>query len=188
VAHLDVKLAAVAVLLVIPLSVAGVNVYRALHLPKMIPGEWLAALTLSSSALVLAVSGAARGSIGLPLEGSALVWPALQAAASIASYLLFFMLQRRAGPLTTSFVGYVAMITATIVAAVGFGDQLPLAAWPAFGLIAGSVWLLQKSAAIPSLDESAHRASAECLNDHCAVSMDHSMAFDCSAKGLLPCA
>jgi drug/metabolite transporter (DMT)-like permease len=176
-----------ALLLVIPLSIAGANVYRALHLPRTVPAEWLAALMLSSSALVLAASSAARGSIALPLDGDALVWPALQAAASIASYLLFFALQRRAGPVTTSFVGYVSMITGTIVAAVGFGEHLPLAAWPAFAFIAGSVWLLQKSAASSSFEESTRSASTACSNAHCAVSMDHSMAFDCSAKGLLPC-
>ena len=188
VADLDVELVAIGLLLVIPLSIAGANVYRALHLPKTVPAEWLAALMLSCSALVLAASGAARGGIALPVDAEALVWPALQAAASIASYLLFFALQRRAGPVTTSFVGYVSMITGTIVAAVGFGEHLPVPAWPALGLIAGSVWLLQKSTASSYLEETTHAASPPCSNDHCAVSADHSMAFDCSAKGLLPCA
>ena len=139
-------LAGLGVLVLIPLSIAGTNVYRALHLPKSVPGEWIAALTLFSSAGVLAASSLLRDSAAVPLRLDALVWPALQAVAMIAAYLLFFTLQRRAEPVTVSFVGYVSMTTGMVVAAVGFGEALPDAVWPALALIAVSMWLIKRSA------------------------------------------
>jgi hypothetical protein len=64
----------------------------------------------------------------------------------LAAYLMFFALQRRAEPVTTSFVGYVSMITGTAVGAAAFGERLPAIAWPALALIAGSMWLLKRPA------------------------------------------
>jgi drug/metabolite transporter (DMT)-like permease len=95
-ADVEVEALALAILLVIPLSIAGANVYRALHLPRAIPGEWLAALMLFSSAGVLAAGSSLTGSLALPLRVDALIWPVLQALAMMAAYLLFFALQRRA--------------------------------------------------------------------------------------------
>jgi drug/metabolite transporter (DMT)-like permease len=139
----------IAVLLVIPLSIAGANVYRTLHLPRTVPGEWLAALMLASSATVLAAWSGLQGRLALPLRADALAWPALQALAMMGAYLMFFVLQRRAGPVTTSFVGYVSMTTGVAIGAIGFGERLPGLAWPALALIAGSMWLLQRSAGAP---------------------------------------
>jgi drug/metabolite transporter (DMT)-like permease len=187
-AQFDVDLVAMALLLVIPLSIASVNIYRARQLPRSVPPEWLAALMLASSAVVLATSSAFRGSLALPLDSDALLWPALQAVTLLGSYLLFFILQRRAEAVTISFVGYVSMVTGTGVAAIQFGEQLPLAAWPALGLIGGSVWLLKRSAASAPIGESTVAMDQACSNDHCAVSASGTMAFDCSATGLLPCA
>jgi hypothetical protein len=99
---------------------------------------------LSSSAGVLAASGALHGNLSLPLRAGARVWPALQAVAMLAAYLMFFALQRRAEPVTTSFVGYVSMITGTALGAAAFGERLPAIAWPALALIAGSMWLLKR--------------------------------------------
>lgn len=134
-----------AALVLIPLSIAGANLYRARHLPRAVPTEWLAALMLFSSASVLAVSSALHGDLALPLRGEALVWPLVQAGAMMAGYLLFFTLQRRAEPVTLSVVGYISMSTGMAVAAVGFGERLPAIVWPALALILGSMWLLQRS-------------------------------------------
>jgi drug/metabolite transporter (DMT)-like permease len=189
-AALDVKPFAIALLLLIPVSIAGANVYRALHLPKAVPAEWLAALMLSSSAGVLAASGALHGNLSLPLRAGALGWPALQAVAMLAAYLMFFALQRRAEPVTTSFVGYVSMITGTAVGAAAFGERLPAIAWPALALIVGSMWLLKRPAsdvAATSIQSDTTPAPA-CANDHCSAFSENSLPFDCSARGLLPCA
>lgn len=188
-ADLEIELFAVAILLLIPLSIAGANVYRSLHLPKAVPSEWLAALMLFSSAGVLAASSSLQGSLAVPLRADALRWPALQAIAMMAAYLLFFTLQRKAEPVTTSFVGYVSTMTGTAVAAVGFGERLPVIVWPALALIAGSVWMLKRSAPAAAAAAPADgNSSPACSNEHCSLSSESSMAFDCSGRGLLPCA
>lgn len=147
VASLEIELITLAMLVLIPLSIAVANVYRSLHLPKAVPGEWLAALMLFSSASVLAASSSWHGTLSLPMNLEALLWPAAQAVAMMGGYLLFFALQRKAEPVTMSFVGYVSMTTGIAVGAVGFGERLPMLVWPAFALIAGSMWLLKRSAA-----------------------------------------
>lgn len=171
----------IAILLLIPLSIAGANVYRALHLPKAVPAEWLAALMLLSSAGVLAASGSLRGSLALPLNFEALIWPAFQAIAMMAAYLLFFALQRRAEPVMLSFVGYVSMLTGTAVAAVGFGESLPAVVWPALGLIAGSMWLVKRSAS-PAAAPAATADRPSPPESRC------SRPSDCNVDGLLACA
>jgi drug/metabolite transporter (DMT)-like permease len=184
-AVLDVGPFALGLLLLIPVSIAANNLYRTLYLPKAVPAEWLAALMLSSSAGVLAATSTLQGSIALPLRTGALVWPALQAAAMIAAYLMFFALQRRAEPVMTSFVGYVSMITGTAVGVVAFGDRLLAVAWPALALIVGSMWLLKGRA--PNIMENT-AASSACANDHCSAISENSLPFDCGPNGLLPCA
>jgi drug/metabolite transporter (DMT)-like permease len=161
-AAFDVEFVALALLLLIPLSIAGTNLYRARHLPRAVPAEWLAALMLLSSASVLAVSGALHGDLALPLRGEALVWPLAQAGAMMAGYLLFFTLQRRAEPVTLSFVGYVSMSTGMAIAALGFGERLPAIVWPALALIVGSMWLLQRSPASARKPESAPVPASRC--------------------------
>jgi drug/metabolite transporter (DMT)-like permease len=190
-AALDVKPIAIAALLLIPLSIAGANVYRSVNLPKTVPAEWLAALMLGSSASVLAASGVLNGSLALPMRADALIWPALQAAAMVGAYLLFFALQRRAEPVISSFVGYVSMLTGTAVAAVGFGERVSAIAWPALALIAASMWLLRRATAADAAaaaEVDCPAAQVRCANDHCSVSTEHSMPFDCSARGALACA
>lgn len=184
-AAFEVELFAIAILLLIPLSIAGANVYRALHLPKTVPVEWLAALMLFASATVLATSSSLHGSLALPLRADALIWPALQAIAMMGAYLMFFALQRKAEPVTTSFVGYVSMLTGTAAGVIGFGERLPAIVWPALALIAGSMWLLKTSAAAAA---PAAAPAATCSNSHCSMASEGSMAFDCSEKGLLACA
>jgi hypothetical protein len=115
----------------------------------------------------------------------------LQAIAMVGAYLLYFALQRRAEPLTTSFVGYVSMLTGTAVAAVGLGERLAAITWPALALIAGSMWLLARTsaAAVPAAaDGECPALRPACANDHCSVSSEHSLVFDCSGRGALGCA
>lgn len=186
-AALDLQPISLAVLLLIPLSIAGANVYRSLHLPKAVPAEWLAALMLSASAVVLAASSILHGTLAMPLEAGALRWPALQAAAMVGAYLLFFALQRKATPVTTSFVGYISMMTGTAVGALGLGERLPLIAWPALALIVVSMWLLKRSAgtAVTESDVADH---SHCTNEHCSHFSGRTMPFDCSERGALACA
>lgn len=159
---------AIAALLLIALSIAGANVYRALHLPGAVPAEWLAALMLASSAAVLAATRGWHGSFALPLQADALLWPALQAAAVMAGYLLFFTLQRRAGPVVLSFVGTVSMATGLAVAAIGFGEAVPAALAPALALIGASMWLLRRPSGDAAPDAAPTASRADAQDAHCA--------------------
>lgn len=185
----DVGLLAIAMLLLIPLSIAGANVYRALHLPKAVPTEWLASLMLLSSAGVLAASSSLHGSLALPLRMDALMWPAFQAVAMMAAYLLFFALQRKAEPVTVSFVGYVSMTTGLAVAALGFGEQLPTIVWPALALIVGSMWLIRRSASSSATVEPERSAPSpsRCTTVRHSGSSNGTAAPGCGASGLLVC-
>ena len=187
----DVGILAIATLLLIPLSIAGANVYRALHLPKAVPTEWLAALMLLSSAGVLAASSSLHGSLALPLRMDALMWPAFQAIAMMAAYLLFFALQRTAEPVTVSFVGYISMTTGMAVAALGFGEQLPAIVWPALALIAGSIWLTWRSASSARLTAPTSSLPApsrsKCPRIRSSQSPSGATAPDCGAMGVLAC-
>ena len=181
----EVELLALAILLLIPLSIAGANIYRARHLPSGVPAEWLAALMLLSSASVLAASSSLQGSLALPLRIDALIWPALQAVAMMAGYLLFFALQRKAEPVTVSFVGYVSMTTGIAVAAIGFGEHLPAIVWPALALIVGSMRLIKRSAlsAPASVAEPIGASSTQpkSCKTRTSESSNGTTAFDCAA-------
>jgi drug/metabolite transporter (DMT)-like permease len=187
-AALDVGLLAIAILLLIPLSIAAANVYRGRHLPKAVPAEWLAALMLFSSAAVLAASSSLHGSLAVPLRLDAIVWPALQAIAMIAGYLLFFALQRKAEPVTVSFVGYVSMTTGTAVGAIGFGEGLSAVVWPALALIVGSMWLLKRPASGTPLAESTPMQDTGSQTGSCPVSGAAAMAAGCDAACAMACA
>ena len=184
----EVELLALAILLLIPLSIAGANIYRARHVPSGVPAEWLAALMLLSSASVLAASSSLQGSLALPLRIDALIWPALQAVAMMAGYLLFFALQRKAEPVTVSFVGYVSMTTGIAVAAIGFGEHLPAIVWPALALIVGSMWLIKRSA-LPAPAIAVEPAGSSRLQSRCSRSWisglrNGATAFNCIGRSV----
>jgi drug/metabolite transporter (DMT)-like permease len=185
----EVGVLSIAILVLIPLSIAGANVYRSRHLPKAVPTEWLAALMLLSSAGVLAASSSLHGSLALPLRIDALIWPAFQTIAMIAAYLLFFALQRKAEPVTVSFVGYVSMATGIAVAALGFGEHLPAIVWPALALIAGSMWLIRRPAS-RALTSSGGPAVAQskCARNRRSESSTSAPTHDCGVSGSLVCA
>jgi drug/metabolite transporter (DMT)-like permease len=133
----------------IPAVIAATNVYRSVRLPQGLQAEWLSGLTLLSSAALLAVTGMVFGHVHVPLEAEAIGWLALQAAALVAGYLLYFMLQQRAEPVTFSFMGYVVMATGVAAGTLVFGERLPWTTLPALALIAFALWLIRSTAARP---------------------------------------
>jgi drug/metabolite transporter (DMT)-like permease len=134
--------AALWLVLAIPAVIAAANVYRSVRLPQGLAAEWLSGLTLLSSAAFLAVLGHATGSLAVPPTAAALSWLALQAGALVAGYILYFLLQRRAEPVTFSFMGYVVMATGVAVGTVFFGERLPWTTVPALALIGAALWLI----------------------------------------------
>lgn len=140
---------AVALLLAVPAMIGAANVYRARHLPRGVPAEWLGALTLLGSAALLGLVALATGAAPWPAAPAARGWLALQAAVLVGGYLLYFLLQQRAEPVTFSFMGYVMMATGVAAGTWLFDEQLHWSAVPALALIVAALWLVQRRAALP---------------------------------------
>jgi drug/metabolite transporter (DMT)-like permease len=136
--------------LAIPAVIAAANVYRSVRLPQGLAAEWLSGLTLLSSATFLAMFGAVAGGLQVPLTAAALSWLALQAAALVAGYILYFLLQQRAEPVTFSFMGYVVMATGVAAGTLFFGERLPWTTAPALAFIGAALWLISRTAAQPT--------------------------------------
>lgn len=145
--HLTV--AGAVALLAIPASLGAGNIVRARYLPRDVPVEWLgAAMSLGAVALLLpawtlgpaAASGV--GAAGLPYLFA-------QVVAGASALVLLFRLQRRADPVTMSFLGYVLALTAVLLGTALLGERLPWQLAPAAALIVGGFWLIQRTPAAP---------------------------------------
>lgn len=132
-----------AVALAIPTLIGIANVYRSRHMPAGASGEWMSSITLLASSSILALATLASGEAAPPLTAPALVWLGLQTGVLTVGYLFYFALQRRADPVTFSFIGYVMMLVGVAVGTLGFGERLPWTLWPAAGLVLGALALLQ---------------------------------------------
>jgi drug/metabolite transporter (DMT)-like permease len=132
----------IALALAIPASIGAGNVYRSMWLPPGIPGEWLSAGTLLASSSLLAVVGGIVGGLSFPAEPQAFGWLGLQAALLVGGYLLYFALQRRADPVTFSFIGYVMMLAGVGAGTLLLGERLSPMVWPALGLVLVALALL----------------------------------------------
>jgi drug/metabolite transporter (DMT)-like permease len=144
---LEADFGAIWLVVAIPAVIAATNVYRAMRLPQGLAAEWLSGLTLLSSAAMLALFGLFAGGLSVPFDGEAIGWLALQAGALVAGYLLYFLLQQRAEPVTFSFMGYVVMTTGVAIGTLVFGERLPWTTLPALALIAAALWLIKSTAA-----------------------------------------
>jgi drug/metabolite transporter (DMT)-like permease len=139
----------IAIALAIPASIGAGNVYRAMRLPAGVSGEWLSAATLLASSSVLAGVRLSRSSLEVPLQPLALAWLALQSLSLVVGYLLYFALQRRADPVTFSFIGYVMMSTGVLAGLLFFGERLSWTVWPAMGLVLTALVLIARLPATP---------------------------------------
>jgi len=153
----DVSPATLLLIFAIPAFVGAGNVYRAMHLPRAAANEWLgAAMLLGSAAVLLPVDlVAGHGIVFITFLGWACV--ALQMLIQIGGYLLYFALQRRAEPVTFSFLGYAMTLTGVLAGAILFGERLPWQIAPAVFLIALGFALVLRSRTIPA---SAHQRAS----------------------------
>lgn len=126
----------------IPALIGGANVYRSLHLPRDTGGAWLSAATLLGSAVLLTLYGAVTGALPVPWTAEALMALAGQAVVLVGGYLLYFALQRRAEPVTFSFMGYVSMLTGVLAGTLLFSEVLHWTTLPALALILLSLKLV----------------------------------------------
>lgn len=128
--------------LLIPLSLAGGNVYRTLDWPKDANLLWLAVGSNAVSAIVLialatATSGMATAGLLLTIPGIF----AAQIAASAAMFALFFRLQAVGGPVTLSQIGTVAAAVGVVIGTFGLGERYSLVVWSGVALIAVGISL-----------------------------------------------
>lgn len=137
-----------ALALAIPASIGAANVYRARFLPPGTSGEWLSSSMLLGSATVLATVGILTGDAQLAINRVTLFLIAAQTAVLVTGYLLYFALQRRAEPVTFSFIGYVMMATGVGIGTLAFGERLPWTVWPALVLVLAALGLLSAPAPI----------------------------------------
>lgn len=142
--------AVLAIALAIPASIGAANVYRSLHMPPGASGEWMSAVTLLASSTILGLVGLAGGSAALPTTPVALGWLTLQAGLLVVGYLMYFALQRRAEPVTFSFIGYLMMLFGVAAGSLVFGERLPWTVWPAAALVLAALRLLQRPTPPPS--------------------------------------
>ena len=130
--------------LLVPLSVAFGNVHRTLYWPKGSAPLALAAAMLLAAALWLSPFVTANGAhllaLGPTSEAGALV--AAQVGVSAVMYVLYFQLQRVAGPVYLSQIGYVAAGFGVAIAVALFAETMTLAMLAGLVLIAGGVFLV----------------------------------------------
>jgi drug/metabolite transporter (DMT)-like permease len=103
----------------------------------------MSSATLLASSSMLALASLALDGVAPPLTGPALAWLGLQAAVLTVGYVLYFALQRRADPVTFSFIGYVMMLVGVAIGTLAFGERLPWTLWPATALVLAALVLLQ---------------------------------------------
>ena len=124
----------------IPVSVAAGNIYRTLHWPKGAAPLPLAAGTmLAAGAWVLAAAVASGSAADLltPLAVPGLA--ATQIAASTLQAVLFFRLQKAAGPVYLSQIGYVATAVGLASGALAFGETYSPWVWTGAAVIGAGV-------------------------------------------------
>ncbi|APF36924.1 hypothetical protein BOQ54_05935 [Chelatococcus daeguensis] len=130
--------------LLVPLSVAFGNVHRTLYWPKGSAPMALAAAMLLAGALWLSPFVAVNGTQLLargPASGSGAIIAA-QVSVSALMYVLYFQLQRVAGPVYLSQIGYVAAGFGVAIAVAVFAETVTLAMLAGLALIAGGVFLV----------------------------------------------
>jgi drug/metabolite transporter (DMT)-like permease len=125
----------VAAALVGSLSLAIGNIYRTARWPKGASPDELAPAMLAVSGLLLLVFAAVLEIFNSPLKGFSLAVPFNSAAptfliiAQVATfslqYLLFFMLQKRGGPVYLSLLGSVGAIVGIPIAVLLLGESVP---------------------------------------------------------------
>ena len=125
----------VAVALAVPVLLAGGNLYRTLAWPEGARPDALAPEMLLASALLIAVA-MALGLVEARWPDNIGQWAliGLQGVAFAVQYHLFFVLQRRSGPVLLSLMGSVAAVIAIPVAVFVLQEE-----WPDGLVVGGSL-------------------------------------------------
>jgi drug/metabolite transporter (DMT)-like permease len=131
-----------------PIIVAAGNIYRTLRWPPGVSSMALAPGMLAGAAvLLLAVAALGGRAIAIPLKDTfAASLLAAQVLTFSTMYVLYFVLQRLAGPVYLSQIGSVGAVAGVAIAILVLGEATP----PALGLaaifIAAGVYLVTRTA------------------------------------------
>lgn len=130
---------------VAPVSLALGNIYRTRAWPKDAAPLALASGTLLGAAFWLLLAGLAFGSVHLPSVAAPSDW-VLAAAGFFAclSFIPYFELQRVAGPVYLSQIGYVMAATSLGVGTFVFGERYGLLVWLAVAVIVAGILLVNR--------------------------------------------
>lgn len=129
--------------LAIPLTLALGNVYRSLDWPQDLLAEPLAAgMLLAAAALLfpaMLFSGSGYAPLGLATPVDKVV--IAQSFVTAIAFIAYFRLQRIAGPVYLSQIGYVMTLTGVVAGTLFLGEELAGLAWLAVGVILAGVAL-----------------------------------------------
>jgi drug/metabolite transporter (DMT)-like permease len=131
-----------ALVTLVPISLALGNVYRTIDLPRGTPTLVLAVGSNAVAALLLLVLSGANGQLAdfarlATVPGLVLV----QIAATAAMLALFFQLQVVGGPVTLSQIGTVAAGVGVLAGTIGLGERYPAIVWIGIAVIAVGISL-----------------------------------------------
>ncbi len=132
-----------------PVSLAAGNIYRTRYWPKDAPPLALASGTLLGAAgWLLIASLVFNGGLYLPSHTAPADW-VLAAAGLFAclSFIPYFELQRVAGPVYLSQIGYVMAATSLLVGTFVFGERYGLLVWLAVIVIVVGILLVNRKPA-----------------------------------------
>ena len=132
----------VALGLLVPLLLAGGNVYRSLDWPPRADATWLAVGSHGVAATLLLAAGAVSGGFdALPALARVPWTAAAQVAAAALMFPLFFRLQAVGGPVLLSQIGTVGAAVGVAVGAGLLGERYPPLVWAGVALIALGIGL-----------------------------------------------
>lgn len=156
---LDADFVGMALALVAPLVIAAGNVYRTWRWPVGESSLALAPGMLSGAFFLLAIGWFATGnSFSFPVENStAVMLVVAQTLAFSAMYVLYFILQRVAGPVYMSQVGSVGAISGAAIAILALGETPPKALPLAALFTAIAVFLVTRSPSAATLNNNGPR-------------------------------
>lgn len=139
----DAAVGWIALTLIGPIFLAIGNLYRSIKWPEGAKPDELAPGMLAAAGIMLLFLGPVPGfSLGFPTTGGAMAVIAAQTVTFSLQYLLFFILQKRGGPVFLSLLGSVAAVVGSAIAIVILGDAAPDGLVPAGVLIAVGIGLL----------------------------------------------
>lgn len=135
-----------AIAMIVPVSLAAGNIARVRYWPEGGEPLALSAGMLLGAALLLAPLMLLTGATYVPgtMPGAATADLAVlgQVLMTTVAYLVFFQLQRIAGPVYFSQVGYVMTLVGLLWGLGVFGERYPAAVWAAVALICGGLFLV----------------------------------------------